>query len=389
MKTIYSIIYTSILSVFIVGLFFSNAMLSISTVMLFVFAIIAQLTSTNKNKFTLLQFAFLLLFIIYVCWSFYLCSNVEYFIASIVSKLSLLGMALFLPQININKKQKFCLLALMLLIIIGISFYTIIIYFNEISFWKNAYSTGLVLPTFMHHSKYSFLIAISILVLLYSIHHSKKYRNIKIVLALYLIIYLHFLAVKTGLICFYIAIFFYILYQVIQKKWYYIILFIIPFLLYNYSPNLQNKINYLKYDIQQLNTPDNNLYSDARRIVSYQIAIDIFKKNKILGVGITNYKTKTQEKYIEKLHFFDADKMKYVHNSYLHILASCGILGLIFFMISIICIYLYYIKERNYITLAMISLYFLVCFWDAYTEQLVGMSILYLIVILGNQKNKN
>jgi len=183
MKTIYSIIYTSILSVFIVGLFFSNAMLSISTVMLFVFAIIAQLTSTNKNKFTLLQFAFLLLFIIYVCWSFYLCSNVEYFIASIVSKLSLLGMALFLPQININKKQKFCLLALMLLIIIGISFYTIIIYFNAISFWKNAYSTGLVLPTFMHHSKYSFLIAISILVLLYSIHHSKKYRNIKIVLA--------------------------------------------------------------------------------------------------------------------------------------------------------------------------------------------------------------
>jgi O-antigen ligase len=177
--------------------------------------------------------------------------------------------------------------------------------------------------------------------------------------------------------------------KLIQKKWYYIFLFIIPFLLYNYSPNLQNKINYLKYDIQQLNTPDNNLYSDARRIVSYQIAIDIFKENKILGVGITNYKTKTQEKYIEKLHFFDADKMKYVHNSYLHILASCGILGLIFFMISIICIYLYYIKERNYITLAMISLYFLVCFWDAYTEQLVGMSILYLIVILGNQKNKN
>ncbi|HND45311.1 MAG TPA: O-antigen ligase family protein, partial [Chitinophagales bacterium] len=138
--------------------------------------------------------------------------------------------------------------------------------------------------------------------------------------------------------------------------------------------------------IQQLHQENVLDYSDARRIVSFQIAWNIFKENKLLGVGLTNIKKETENKYNAIYKYFDASKMMYVHNSYLQILVSTGVVGFILFTFSIIII----LKEywiNNKLLFILNSLFLMVCFWDALTEQLVGLSIFILIQILGKQEN--
>lgn len=379
--TIYQIINTSLLSFFIVGLFFSNAVLSISTILFFGWVIINKFKEFNFKSN--LQIAFLLLFIVYLFGTFWKTDNIIYSFQATISKISLLGVVLIYPiKIISNEKKKF-LFGLLLFILITISFYTIFLYLADKNYWNDLYSKGQVLPTFMHHVKFSLLIVLSINILTYINIFNNKFKNIII---LYLIIYLHILAVKSGLLILYISVLIYIIQKIYYKKYQYLIIILLPIFGYIFSPNLQNKINYLKYDIQQLHQENVLDYSDARRIISYQIAWKIYRENKLFGVGLTNIKKATEEKYKAIYNYFDASKMMYVHNTYLHILASTGITGYILFFLSLIII----LKEywiKNKLLFLLNSLFLIVCFWDALTEQLVSLSIFILIQILGKQEN--
>lgn len=379
--TIYQIINTSLLSFFIVGLFFSNAVLSISTILFFGWVIINKFKEFNFKSN--LQIAFLLLFIVYLFGTFWKTDNIIYSFQATISKISLLGVVLIYPiKIISNEKKKF-LFGLLLFILITISFYTIFLYLADKNYWNDLYSKGQVLPTFMHHVKFSLLIVLSINIFTYINIFNNKLKNIII---LYLIIYLHILAVKSGLLILYISVLIYIIQKIYYKKYQYLIIILLPIFGYIFSPNLQNKINYLKYDIQQLHQENVLDYSDARRIISYQIAWKIYRENKLFGVGLTNIKKATEEKYKAIYNYFDASKMMYVHNTYLHILASTGITGYILFFLSLIII----LKEywiKNKLLFLLNSLFLIVCFWDALTEQLVSLSIFILIQILGKQEN--
>lgn len=379
--TIYQIINTSLLSFFIVGLFFSNAVLSISTILFFGWVIINKFKEFNFKSN--LQIAFLLIFIVYLFGTFWKTDNIIYSFQATISKISLLGVVLIYPiKIISNEKKKF-LFGLLLFILITISFYTIFLYLADKNYWNDLYSKGQVLPTFMHHVKFSLLIVLSINILTYINIFNNKFKNIII---LYLIIYLHILAVKSGLLILYISVLIYIIQKIYYKKYQYLIIILLPIFGYIFSPNLQNKINYLKYDIQQLHQENVLDYSDARRIISYQIAWKIYRENKLFGVGLTNIKKATEEKYKAIYNYFDASKMMYVHNTYLHILASTGITGYILFFLSLIII----LKEywiKNKLLFLLNSLFLIVCFWDALTEQLVSLSIFILIQILGKQEN--
>lgn len=380
-ETIYQNINIALLSTFVVGLFFSNAVLSISTLLFFAWVI------TNKFKEIYLKenlpLGFLLLFMVYLFGAFWKTNNILDSLQTIISKISLLGFAFIYSIKIISNQQKKILFNLILFFLIGISFYTIIQYFSDKNYWNNLYSKGQVLPTFMHHVKFSLLIVLSINILTYTNIINNKFKNIII---LYFIIYLHILAVKSGLLILYISIIIYIIQKIYYKKYQYIIILLFPVIGYLFSTNLQNKINYLKYDIQQLHQENVLDYSDARRIVSFQIAWNIFKENKLLGVGLTNIKKETENKYNAIYKYFDASKIMYVHNSYLQILVSTGVVGFILFTFSIIII----LKEywiNNKLLFILNSLFLMVCFWDALTEQLVGLSIFILIQILGKQEN--
>lgn len=380
-NTIYQNINIALLSSFVVGLFFSNAVLSISTILFFGWVITNKFKEINLNGN--IPLAILLLLVVYLFGAIWKTNNLIDSLQSIISKISLLGLVFIYPIKILSNQQKKIIFNLILFFLIGISLYTIIQYLSDINYWNIVYSKGQVLPTFMHHVKFSLLIVLSINILVYTNIYNNKFKNIII---LYFVIYLHILAVKSGLLLLYISVLIYIIQKIYYKKYIYLIILLLPLIGYLLSTNLQNKINYLKYDIQQLQQESVLDYSDARRIISYQIAWNIFKENKLLGVGLTNIKKETENKYNAIYKYFDASKMMYVHNSYLQILASTGLLGFILFSFSIIII----LKEfwiNNKLIFILNSLFLMVCFWDALTEQLVGLSIFILIQILGKQEN--
>lgn len=378
----YQNVYAFILSVYVLGIFFSNAILSISTIIIFSMAILKYYSTNEKNHFSVFQKSMLCIFFIYLFWSIYASATTQESLRIVVSKLSLFGIALFYKSLFIDKKKSKTIINFIIIITIYISIYTIFIYFYDVEFWKDAYTKGKILPTYIHHGKFSFIIVCLIIYLLFTLKNNK----IKIILIIYFILYLHFLSAKTGLVLLYLFAFFFILYQVANKKWYYLLAFAVPYLLYSISPTLQLKKSYIQYDIMQYNKNKNIEYADAQRLISYRIALDIFKENKILGVGLANYKKTTEKKYVEKYGYLDNKKMMYVHNSYLHIAASCGIVGLILYLLSILGILYHYGKKSNFLPLLLLVFYFIVCSWDAYTEQLAGISIFILLNILGNKQ---
>lgn len=375
---------------FIIGLFFSNAILSISTILLFLAVIIFNRQTIKINTKNFLQIGLLLLFSVYVIWAFYKTTSIVKSIDIIVAKLSLLGLALTIPNFILSKKSLNYIFYFILVIVIGISSYNIILYFSDFNFWQAAYSKGQVLPTFIHHVKFSFIVVCCILYL-YVYNFNKK--TIHYILIAYLIIYLHLLSVKSGLVLLYLLFILLFIIKIIEKKYIYLLLITIPFLLYQLSPSLKSKISYFSYDLKQLKSNNVLDYSDARRIISYRAALYIFNHYKFFGTGLTQLKPETKAYYISKYKKYDAEKMLYVHNSYLHILASCGFIGLILWLTAVLLIQVYYLIERNFALFIINSLFFLICFWDAFTEQLTGISLFIIIQILGNSsnlaKNKN
>tara|TARA_B100001173_G_scaffold55260_1_gene46063 strand:- start:30 stop:614 length:585 start_codon:yes stop_codon:yes gene_type:complete len=83
----------------------------------------------------------------------------------------------------------------------------------------------------------------------------------------------------------------------------------------------------------------------------YKVAIDVFKNNKLLGVGLKNYRIEVKkDKY--------AGKLSSIHPHQIHfeILAELGIFGYLFF-ISFMLVNLYlsiksYFKTKNYFVLS-------------------------------------
>ena len=66
-------------------------------------------------------------------------------------------------------------------------------------------------------------------------------------------------------------------------------------------------------------------------------------------------------------------------------LFSIVVAGMLFFLSLIIILKEYWIKNK--LLFLLNSLFLIVCFWDALTEQLVSLSIFILIQILGKQEN--
>lgn len=385
----YQIASISLLWLWILGLFFSNALMSISTALFFLVQLIHHILNKDKKKWVLLQYGLLLIFLVYSLWSIYSITNVKTGIHSIVAKFGFLILAIIYGSITIKKKYIIYYMYFFIGLLILISIIDYIILLSDFAAWQLRYTKGSVLPTFIHHSKMGFLIVVAIILLWQQTPNKlNKHFYVSIVIIVYLIIYLHVLAVKTGLICYYLSLFFWIVYKLVNKEWYYAFLLLVPIFLYKISPTLQQKVNYFKYDLQQYKTKEILNYSDARRLLSYKIAYQIYKEHLVFGVGLTNIKTETAIKYKQQFNYFNNETMMYVHNSYLHILASCGTIGFILYSIGIFLILTFYIITKQRLIFVVLLLFLLCCCWDAFTEQLAGLSIFYLIILLSKHENE-
>ncbi len=202
-------------------------------------------------------------------------------------------------------------------------------------------SMGQPVPTPIEHVKYSMFNAYAAVAGLFLIRKqtqllSSALKVFLIVAVIFIIFMLHFLAVRTGLVIFYLSILVYgfsaLINGTYRKQALLILIGVIlfPIIAFKFSPTLKQKIGYMNYDWSQYQKVGGHQYSDSERIMSYKAGMKMIGSNPLLGVGYGDVLEEAHVYYDQTYHRQDLFKLP--HSQYLLTLAGSGLLGFIIFV---------------------------------------------------------
>ncbi|MBK7957739.1 MAG: O-antigen ligase family protein [Bacteroidetes bacterium] len=345
------ILLLSILGI-IIGMFKMNAVMSISMA-LFGLASIVHIyfnkPKSNHNIAYYLMIALVAWMILSGIWS----ENHTYYWDRIRIKLPLLlcpMMALFLPNFSAYDFRRIAYALFALLFIASlIVLFDYVIHLEE-------YSSGLLrgehLPVpFFNHIRFSLFYAVACIFGLGLYLYERNTWGL--FFSIYFFVFVHILAVRSGIIATYIVFAISFLYFVFHSKKYFESIIMIScigtaiFLSSQYIPSLRSKLAYMKYDWEQYRQNNVASYSDGERINSIMHGLSIAKRNMLMGVGEGDVEDEMKRE-IYGDHFPEADTyIKMPHNQFIWTFAANGLLGVLLFAgVFLANIYKSY-KEHN------------------------------------------
>jgi len=274
------------------GLLFSRALVSFASVLVIV-PFFANYRQTSLQKLTVAAVGLILLpVIISGLWS----DDKTLWWNSLSVKLPLITMMLGLSAAPVTAKRWKQLSYLYILIITAGCAWSFGQYIGNATAIEAAYFKAKVLPTLADadYIRFSWMVVIAILLGIKCVESetNKTIRNLFSTLLLLLVLYLHLLASKTGLLCLYAGILVYLAYIFfIEKKWKrglaIVTMFsVIALFAYNTMPTLRNRVQYVVYDFS--NYSKGNLlpgYNDAARWLSIRAGYSITQQHPLTGVG--------------------------------------------------------------------------------------------------------
>jgi O-antigen ligase len=197
-------------------------------------------------------------------------------------------------------------------------------YLQNVQLVQEAYLRAQTIQTPLgdDHVRFSLLVSIAILtaVFLSAQEETKKAKGVLIGLwlaVLLLVIYLHVLAARTGLICFYVGAFITVAWLVAKAKnswryaWVLVLIIAIPFVSWFAFPTFKNRISYIRYDLSSIKDgayrPGSN---DGNRLMSIKAGWELQKKHPIAGVGFGDIEAETRGWYLANYpQMSDADQI--------------------------------------------------------------------------------
>src|SRR5436190_2801424 len=203
---------------------------------------------------------------------------------------------------------------------IGFAFLSLVLIGAGWSLWQYLQDVQLVQAAYLRaqtiktplgndHVRFSLLVSIAILTAIFLAVNTQKKLRTAIVAGLWLetgllIIYLHVLAVRTGLICFYVGATISIAWFLAKLKnnwryaWVLVFVISIPFVSWFAFPTFKNRISYLRYDLSFIK---DNVYrtgsNDGNRLVSIKAGWELQNKHPLTGVGFGDIETETGKWY--------------------------------------------------------------------------------------------
>lgn len=175
------------------------------------------------------------------------------------------------------------------------SIYSLLPWMQDAFSVKDAYRSGGSLPTLLENDRvrFSWLVVAGCWWLQGQWSEvTRLQRGIMACLILFFVFYLHVLAVRIGLVCFYMLAGFSLIRQLanpVHRRWSVVALVVLaalPFLLYFSLPTFRARIDYIRYDwsytFQGKYLPGGN---DAIRVQSLQAAGELIRKHPVYGVG--------------------------------------------------------------------------------------------------------
>jgi O-antigen ligase len=319
-----------------------------------------------KNK----AFAVVPLFLIIVMLSIFWSSELPYWIEKTRIRLPFLVIPLafaWLP--TITKRHYQSVFYGMLILISIVSLGVLINYSLDYEAITSSLLHGKNIPVPMNHIRFSLLMSFAIVAgfILYAENFTWKYaweRKFIVGLSIFLIVAIHILSVRSGIVALYGTLFFLgFRFYIILKKQYLKGIFVgslfilLPFAAYFLMPSLQNKVDYAIRDYQHFIKGDGADFSDAERLESIFVGIEIGNQAPLLGCGYGDLWKEIQATYARR--FPREDELKLPHNQFVVIYAGLGVLGLSMF-VFIFLFPLFY--QKNYQDWYFLALHLIVFF---------------------------
>ena len=252
---------------------------------------------------------------------------------------------------------------------------------------------GRPMPTPRNHIRFSLILALGIIAggVLYLKGYYLKYvweRKFMLFSTLFLFFFIHLLSVRSGLAVLYIAILGLCFRYVYLTRKYWIglagigIICIVPLIAFYTIPSFQAKVDYMLYDrwLRAHDQPAAN-YSDAGRLNSIKIGLEIGHEHPLVGVGIGDLKDAVYKKYAEQYPGVKEPKMP--HNQFVYVYAGTGLLGLLGFIITFVFPLLYQKAYQEPIFLAFYMIVFSSFMVENTIENSLGAGFLAFFLLLG------
>jgi O-antigen ligase len=203
----------------------------------------------------------------------------------------------------------------------------------------------------------------------------------------FLFLFLHLYSVRSGLVAIYSIIIVELIVQAIRTKRYLLLsgmvsgLFLLFTIAVKFVPTLNNKWVNTTADIQTyLSKGYPNYNSLTTRLISYDAAIAIFRKEPILGCGLGDIKDETDTYFRTNYPMIDIPILP--HNEFLFYLAATGIVGLLVFCFTFYFPLFYKRNWRNKILLMQYVVLTVSFMTEPMLETQLGMAFSLLFIML-------
>ncbi|MDE3144059.1 MAG: O-antigen ligase family protein, partial [Bacteroidota bacterium] len=271
--------------------------------------------------------------------------------------------------------------------------WSVIIFLNDKDAITKSYLVAKVMPTVLDddHIRFSWLISLSIILLNWQmiIESTKIEKIIGGILCFLLIVYLHLLASKTGLLCLYASIFVMIFYFLFKKETRKISLLllvsiaVLAFIAYRSFPTLHNRVQYVLYDFNNYsNGKIETGSSDGARVLSMKAGWFITKQHPYTGVGFGDLKNEIIS-WHQQFHPTTQNYERFIPtNEWLIYSAASGWLGVILFSAGLIFLLPFFSLKNIFSVCLMMSL-MIPLITDDSLEGQYGVAIFSLVICLG------
>lgn len=264
----------------------------------------------------------------------------------------------FAGPVTFSKKQWEWLAYFFIIIITAGSLWSMFQYVPDAAAINANYlkAKSIITPLENDHIRFSWLVSVAVLLsvwLSYSkIKENKIISWVLAIVAIWLIIFLHILAARTGLISFYIMLAGTLIWMLVKKIkpgysiTLFILLLIVPFVAWKTLPSFHNRVKYFLYEFDYFKKtnylPGAN---DAVRIISIKAGWNIMMQHPVAGVGFGDVIGETKKWYGENYpQMIEADKI-YSASEWMMYGAGCGLTGFIVF--SFVMLIPFFIRTSN------------------------------------------
>ncbi len=252
-------------------------------------------------------------------------------------------------------------------------------------------SQGKAIDTPGSHIRYSLLLSLAFFsaVFLWQKRFTwmTKYdRTLLLIAAGYLFVFVHLLAVRSGIAVLYLTVVVLVFRSLIigshQKAALLaaILIVITPLAAYYGVPSFRQRIDYMVEDVTKYQTEEWNAYSDAERVLSIKAGLSIASAHPWLGVGPGDLRDCVQEYYLQH---FGKDTSLLPHNQFISIAAGSGCIGAGCFILAF---FIPILTDRHYegtMVLVVYSITFFSMWVENTFETSVGVAYFAFFAYLG------